>query len=438
MSAPAAGNAGGAVGVAITGGRVIDPANGIDGPHDLFLHAGRVAALDRPPPGFRAEREIDARGKVVCPGIVDLCARMREPGHEHKATIASETAAAVRAGITTLCCPPDTDPVIDTPAVVELIRRRSGQCGAARVFAVGALTQGLGGSQLSEMAALKSAGCVAVSNALAPLSGMLILRRALEYAATFDLTVFLHPEDPALQDGGCVHEGVVATRLGLPGIPEAAETAAVAASLALIEQTGARAHFCRLSTARAVRMVARARHDGIPVTADVCAHQLFLTETDVGGFDGLYHVRPPLRTTGDRDGLRAGLAKGTLDAVCSDHQPHEADAKLAPFPATAPGISALETLLPLTLRLVGEGVLDLPAALARLTCGPARILGLPFGTLSLGASADVCVFDPERHWRLEEGEMLSRGHNTPFLGWEFTGRVSHTLVGGRLVYEAPA
>lgn len=421
---------------AIRSGRVIDPANAVDGVHDLFLRGGRVAALDRPPPGFRAEVEIDARGRVVCPGLVDLCARLREPGHEHKATIASETAAAVRAGITSVCCPPDTDPVIDTPAVVELIRRRAEQQDAARVFTVGALTQDLAGVQLSEMAALKAAGCVAVGNALAPLDGMLVLRRALEYAATFDLTVFLHAEDPSLQDGGCVHEGAVATRLGLPGIPEAAETASVAASLALIEQTGVRAHFCRLSTARAVRMVARARHDGVPVSADVCAHQLFLTETDVSGFDGRYHVHPPLRTQSDRDGLRTGVAHGVLEAVCSDHQPHEADAKRAPFPATEPGISGLETLLPLTLRLVAEGSIDLPAAIARLTSGPARILGIAHGTLTPGAAADVCVFDPHRPWRLDPATLHSRGHNTPFLGWEFEGRVTHTLVDGRLVFEA--
>ncbi len=419
----------------IRGARVIDPADDVDGVHDLFLQNGCVAALDRAPPGFRAEIEIDARDRVACPGIVDLCARLREPGQEHKATIASETAAAVRAGITSVCCPPDTRPVIDTPAVVELIRRRAEQQGAARVFTVGALTQGLAGSQLTEMAALKAAGCVGVSNASAPLASLLVLRRALEYAATFDLTVFLQAEEPSLQDGGCVHEGALATRLGLPGIPEAAETAALAAALALIEQTGVRAHFCRLSAARSVRMVARARHDGVPVSADVCAHQLFLTETDVAEFNGLYHVRPPLRTQRDRDGLRAGLAQGVLDAVCSDHQPHEADAKLAPFPATEPGISGLETLLPLMLRLVEEGTLDLPTAIARITVDPARILGIPHGTLAPGAAADVCIFDPRRPWRLDADTLHSRGRNTPFLGWEFTGRVTHTLVGGRIVFE---
>ncbi|HQU15770.1 MAG: dihydroorotase [Chromatiales bacterium 21-64-14] len=424
--------------IVVRGGRVIDPASGVDGVHDLYLRDGRIAALDHPPAGFHADREIDANGSWVFPGLVDLCARLREPGQEHKATIASETAAAVRAGITTLCCPPDTQPVIDTPAVVELIRQRAELPGRARVFTLGALTRGLEGNQLSEMAALKAAGCVGVSNGWQPLASTLVLRRALEYAATFDLTVFLHPEDPYLHDGGCAHEGAVATRLGLPGIPEAAETAAVASALALIEQTGVRAHFCRLSTARAVQMVARARHDGLPISADVCAHQLFLTETDLAEFNSQYHVRPPLRTVRDRDGLRAGVARGTIAAICSDHQPHEPDAKLAPFPATAPGISALETLLPLTLRQVHEGGLDLPTAIARVTVGPAQILGLPYGTLGTGRAADLCILDPERPWRLGPRAMASHGLNTPFLGWEFTGQVTHTLVAGRVVFEAEA
>jgi dihydroorotase len=421
--------------IRIRGGRVIDPANGVDQVMDVYIAAGRIAGLGDAPDGFSAERSIDATGLIVCPGLVDLCARMREPGLEHKATIASETRAAVAGGITTLCCPPDTDPIIDTTAVIELIRRRAEQAGFARVVALGALTRGLNGEQLSEMAALKRFGCVGVGNTIHPKENPLVLRRAMEYAATHDLTVFLYPEDTALSDGGCVHEGAISTRLGLPGIPEAAETAAVARDLALIEHTGVRSHFCRLSTARAVQMVGRAQYDGLPVTADVAMHQLFLTEHDITGFDSECHVLPPLRTERDRDGLRQGVARGVIGALCSDHQPHERDAKRAPFIETEPGLSGLETLLPLALKLVHEGLLDFSQALARLTYRPARILNIDTGTLGMKARADVCVFDPDLVWRYDHASMLSQGRNTPFLGWEFKGRARYTMMDGRLVHE---
>jgi dihydroorotase len=422
--------------VSIVGGRVVDPANGLDEPLDLHIAQGRIRALGRAPEAFRAERVIDAEGLVVCPGLVDLSAHLREPGAEHKATIASETAAAAAAGITTLCCPPDTQPVIDTPAVVELIRRKAKHSRCCMVLPVGALTRGLEGVELAEMAALRDAGCLAVSNGHAPLGSTLVERRALEYASTYGLRVFLRPEDRHLRDGGCAHEGMVSTRLGLPGIPEAAETVAVARDIALCEQTGAGIHFRGLSTAKAVRMIERARRDRLPITADVAAHQLFLTELDVDGFDTRCHVAPPLRTTADRDGLRAGVASGVVSAICSDHQPHEPDAKDAPFAATAPGISALETLLPLTLRLVQERVLGLADAIARVTCGPADVLGVPLGRLGAGARADVCVLDPGAHWTLEPERLRSQGRCTPFAGWELTGRVRYTLFEGRVVYEA--
>lgn len=422
----------------IRGGRLVDPANQIDRVADLYIADGQIAGVGESPPGFTAEREIDAAGQVVCPGLVDLCAHLREPGLEHKATIASETQAAAAAGITTLCTPPDTTPVVDTPAVVQLLRERALGAGHARLVAVGALTQGLAGEHLSEMAALKKAGCVGIGNARTPLANTLIQRRALEYAASFDLTVFLHAEDPWLANGGCAHEGAIATRLGLPGVPEAAETAAVARDLALIEQTGVRAHFCRLSTARAVRMIARAQYDGLAVSADTAIPYLHLTEMDIADFNSLCHVTPPLRTQRDRDGLRAGVAQGTLAAICSDHQPHEPDAKLAPFPSTEPGISGLETLLPLALRLRDDAGMSLADIIARLTCEPARILGLPYGTLGPGASADVCVFDPQAHWLFSQADLRSRGHNTPFVGWEMTGQVNHTLLGGRIVYQREA
>lgn len=421
----------------IHGGRVIDPANKIDEVLDVFVADGQIVALGRAPDGFEAERELDATNRIVCPGLVDMQARLREPGQEHKATIASETRAAAAGGITTLCCPPDTHPVIDTTAVAELIRQRAEEAGFVRVVPLGALTQGLAGTKISEMSDLRRAGCVGVSNGLAPVTDAQVMRRALEYAATHNLTVFLYAEDPWLAKGGCAHEGPVSTRLGLTGIPESAETVAVARDLMLIEQTGVRAHFCHLSTARAVQLVSRAQYDGLPITADVTAHHLHLTQMDLGQFNAQCHVRPPLRTERDRDALRQGLRRGIIGAICSDHQPHDADAKLAPFAETEPGLSGLETLLPLALRLA-EDALPLSDLIAALTVRPARILGLDAGTLRVGAAADLCIFDPERYWTVSETELLSRGRNTPFLGWELKGKVTQTLLGGRLVYEATA
>ena len=422
--------------IKIQGGRLIDPANNIDQQTDLFIADGRVAGIANAPDNFRIDQTIDASGLIVIPGLIDLCARTREPGQEHKATIDSECRAAAAAGITTLVCPPDTNPVIDTPAVIELIRHRSKLAGAARILSLGALTRDLDGKHLSEMAALKTAGCVGVSNAGNPLVSTLVARRTFEYAATFGLTVFLCPNDQSLTDNGCIHEGQISTRLGLPGIPEAAETVAVARDLALIEQTGARAHFCRLTTQRAVRMVARAHYNGAPITADTAIPYLFLTDLDAGGFDPNYHLIPPLRSQADRDGLRNGLADADLSALCSDHQPHEPDAKLAPFPATEPGISGLDSLLPLALRLVDEKCMQLPELIARLTCGPASILNIPYGQLAQGATADICIFDPKETWQLNQDNINSQGKNTPFLDWEMTGRVRYTLRDGKLIYTA--
>lgn len=424
--------------LSILHGRLVDPANGIDAQCDLHIAGGRVVAIGTAPPGFEPTRTIDARGQVVCPGFVDLCARMREPGSEQKATIASETRAAAASGITALCCPPDTQPPIDTPAVAQLVRQTAQRHGNARIFPAGALTQGLAGTQISEMAALKAAGCPVMSHADRPITDRLVLRRALEYAATFDLTVFLRPEDPFLSAGGCMHEGRVSTRLGLPGIPEAAETVAVASALALAEQAQARIHFRGLSTARATEMVHEAQRRGLAASADVSAIQLILTEEDVGAFDSHCHLLPPLRTERDRAALRAAVASGVITAICSDHQPHDADAKLAPFPATAPGSSALETLLPLALQLVDEGIADLPTMIARLTCGPAEILGKPLlGRLDEGHSADICIFDAQALWTLDPDKMVSLGRNTPFAGRVLKGRVSWTLLAGRVVYQSP-
>ncbi|MBK1723313.1 dihydroorotase [Thiocystis violacea] len=421
--------------ISILNGRLIDPASGHDGHGDLHIADGQVQAIGAAPLGFEAECILDAAGHVVCPGFVDLCARCREPGHEQKATIASETRAAAASGITTLCCPPDTLPVIDTPAVAQLVRQLAERAGFARVLPLGAITQGLDGRTITEMAALKEAGCPALSQADRPIRNTQVNRRAMEYAATFGLSVFLLPQDPDLSEGGCVHEGVVGTRLGLPGIPEAAETVAVARILALAEQTGARIHFRGLSTARGVAMLAEARRRGVRASGDVSMHQLFLTEEDLGRFDANCHLIPPLRTREDRQALRAAVAAREVSAICSDHQPHDADAKLAPFPETAPGISALETLLPLALQLVDEGVIDLMGVIERLTLGPAEALDLRIGRIAPGLTADLCIFDPTAVWRVDAQSLISHGHNTPFLGRELRGRVAWTLLGGRIVFE---
>ncbi|MDH4273576.1 MAG: dihydroorotase [Gammaproteobacteria bacterium] len=421
----------------IQGGRVLDPANDVDAQRDVYIADGRILAVGDAPKGFNSDRVINARGHIVCPGLIDMQARLREPGNEHKGTILSETRAAAAAGITSLCCPPDTLPVVDTPAVAELIYERALTAGYAKVLTLGALTKGLEGTLIAEMKALLDVGCVGVSNAWRPITNTLVMRRAMEYAATFDLPVFLHAEDPYLHAGGCAHEGAISTRLGLGGIPEIAETIAVARDLALVEETGARAHFCQLSTARGMDMVLAAQARGLPVTADVSIHHLHLTEMDIGDYNALCHVRPPLRTQRDRDGLRRAILRGV--AVCSAHQPHEPDAKAGPYAETEPGIAGLESLLPLTLRLVDDGVCTLLEALASLTVRPARILGVSSGSLSVGADADVCIFDPQREWRLaDQDQMLSHGRNTPFFHWDLRGQVTHTLLNGRVVYTATA
>jgi dihydroorotase len=424
------------MGIVIRGGRIIDPANNLDEVADLYIDNGRIAAIGTAPEGFSEDEVIDATGQIVAPGLVDLQARLREPGEKHKGSIASETAAAAAGGVTTLCFPPDTKPVIDNPAVAAQIAHRAESAGLCRVLPIGALTQGLEGEQLASMQALHTAGCVVMGNARHAITSTLVQRRALEYAATLGLTVFINPEDPWLAADGCVHEGPISTRLGLAGVPECAEVIAIGRDLMLIEQTGIRAHFGQLSSARAVEMIAEARAKGLPVSADVSAHQLYLTEMDVSDYNSLCHVRPPFRSQRDKDGLRSAVSSGVISAICSDHQPHDRDAKLAPFAATEPGISALETLLPLTLRLVDEGVLKLERAIAKLTCQPADILGIDAGRLSVGSPADICIFDPKQHWTVTEETLVSAGKNTPFLGWELSGKVTRTLLAGRTVFSA--
>jgi len=421
--------------ISLLNGQLLDPVAETLTPSDLFIADGRIVAKGAAPEGFVPDQVLEVQGKVISPGFIDLSAHLCEPGFEHKATIASETRAAVKGGVTTLCCSPETEPPCDTPAVIELIREKAEFSNLARVIPIGALTQGLRGEMLSEMYALKSSGCRLVGNGSRPLVNPLVWRRALEYAATYDLLVMVRPMDPWLRGDGTVHEGPLATRLGLPGIPASAETVAVAQILALMEETGAKVHFSCLSTARAAAMIVAARQNGLPVSSDVAAHSLHLTEEAVDGFDPIAYVLPPLRTDADRDGLRRAVADGGVDAICSDHQPHEADAKADVFAATKPGISALETVLSLTLQLVEEGELSLPRAIARLTSGPAGILEIASGSLAVGEAADLCVFDSQAEWQVGEGGWLSRGRNTPFWGETMRGQVALTLVGGRVVYS---
>ncbi len=422
----------------IAGGHVLDPANNLDEVRDLYVGRGKIAAIGKKPKAFTIARRIDAAGLLVLPGLIDLCARLREPGAAHTATIASETRAAAAGGITRMVCPPDTAPVIDTPAMAQMIRDRAGVCGFSRVHPLGALTAGLGGERLADMALLMDAGCVGVGNGLRPVANTLVMRRAMQYAATYGLPVFVTPCDPWLQGNGVVHEGEVSTRLGLPAIPEAAETAGVARDLALIETSGARAHFDLLSSGRAVEMIAEATARGLAVSAGVAVHHLHLTDQHIGTFDTRYKVFPPLRTERDRLALLRGVGEGTIHAICSDHQPQVADAKLAPFVEAAPGISGVDTLLPLTMALINQGALPRATAIKALTANPAAIIGIDAGHLGVGALADLCLFDPALKWTLEPASMHSNGKNTPWLGHTLTGKVVTTLIGGKVVYRHPS
>lgn len=420
----------------IKNGRIVDPKNGVDAKQDLFIAGGKIAALGKSPAGFRAERVIDASNFVVCPGLIDLSARLREPGFEYKATLDSEMQAAVAGGVTSLACPPDTDPPLDEPGLVEMLKHRAKSLNLAHVYPLGALTWKLGGERLTEMVVLRDAGCVAFSHADTPIPDTQVLWHALQYAATFGIAVWLRPQDGYLARGGVAHDGEVATRLGLPGIPSFAETIALSTILQLVRTTRTRVHFCRLSTAEGVAMVRAAKKEGLPVSCDVSAHHAHLSEIDLGYFDSHCHVIPPFRSLRDRDALRAGLADGTIDAMCSDHAPVDEDAKQLPFAESEPGATGLELLLPLALKWAGEMRLALPEALACVTSRPAAILGVQGGDLSVGKDADLCVFDPNAHVRITADFLKSQGKNTPFMGYELPGRVRYTLVGGQIVYEA--
>ena len=424
--------------IEINNAHIVDPANQFNKIASLYIDGNTIAAIEHPPTEWKAEQTIDAKGSYIFPGLVDIATRLREPGQENKATIASETYAAVSSGITSVVCLPDTEPTIDTPAEVELIQQRAQAAGHCHVYIIGALTSKLEGNMLSEMAALKEAGVVGVSNVLRPMANNLVLRRAMEYASSQNLTLFYHPMDHDLAANGCAHEGMYATRTGLAGIPTAAETAAVGSCLAMIEQTGIRVHFCRLSTQRSLQMLERAKFDGAPISADICAHQLFLSDQDIIGFDGNYHVIPPLRSHTDIAGLRLRLNNDIIVSLCSDHQPHERDAKLAPFASTEAGISSLETLLPLALQLVKDDVASLMQIISLLTHKPAQLININAGTLTPGQSADLCICDPSIEWQLTDESMNSHGKNTPFLNKTLKGKVTHTFVNGKLVYQLPS
>ncbi|MFZ2312745.1 MAG: dihydroorotase [Methylobacter sp.] len=421
--------------IQIDHGRIIDPANKIDRIGSVYIADGKIVSVTNEPAGFQPDKVINASNQIVCPGFIDLSTRLREPGQSRKATFASETVAAASAGVTTMCLQPDTQPVIDTPAVAELIKELAEKAGYNQIYPIAALTQKLEGTELSSMLSLKQAGCIAVGNANQPVRNLLILRRAMEYAASHDLLLMFRPNDYWLGNNGCAHEGAVATRYGLPSIPEAAETIALAQCLELAELTGCRVHFGQLSCKRSVIKIHQAKKYGLKVSADVAIHQLHLSENDMAPFDSAYHVLPPLRTEADKQYLRQGLASGTLNSICSDHQPHDIDAKLGAFPETEPGMSSLETLLPLMLKLVTQHAITLEQGIAALSANPARVLRLKSGALTPGFSADVCVFDPELDWQVNSENWRSQGANTPFWGQTLKGRVTHTLQAGKIIHS---
>ncbi|WP_296944263.1 dihydroorotase [uncultured Massilia sp.] len=419
----------------IKNGRVVDPANGIDAVQDLFIADGKVAAVGSAPAGFAAARTIDASGLVVAPGLVDLSARLREPGYEYKATLESEMQAAVQGGVTTLVCPPDTDPALDEPGLVEMLKHRARLLNQAHVHPLGALTVGLKGKALTEMAELTEAGCIGFAQAEEPIEDTTVLLRAMQYAKTFGYTVWLRPQDPHIGRGGVAHSGPLASRLGLSGVPVMSETIALHTIFELMRASGARVHLCRLSSAAALELVRAARKEGLPVTCDVGVHHLHMTDADIGFFDPNARLTPPLRSQRDRDAIRAAVLDGTVDAVCSDHTPVDDDEKLLPFAEASPGATGLELLLSLMLRWAGEQEGDaLARALAKVTCDPARMAGLPAGTLAVGASADVVLFDPDARWTVQASSLASQGKHTPFLGYELTGQVRATLVAGHVAY----
>lgn len=423
--------------IEIRNGRVIDPASNTDRTASVFIADGRIVGVgETAPGGFRPEGVLDATGCVVCPGLIDLSARLREPGFEYKATLESEMAAAAAGGVTRLVCPPDTEPPLDEPGLVEMLKHRARQPGFAHVHPMGALTLGLAGQRLTEMAELAEAGCIAFGQANVSVVDTQVLMRAMQYAATFGYAVWLQPQDAHLAKGGVAHDGAVSARLGLAGIPVLAETVALATYLQLARVTGVKLHIRRLSSAAGLAMIRAARADGLAVTCDITVNHLHLCDDDIGYFNPHTRLDPPLRSEGDRAALAAGLADGSIDVLCSDHTPVDDDAKQMPFAEAETGATGLELLLPLTLAWASKSNVPLLSALARVTSDPARILGLDCGRLAIGASADICVFDPAAKTAVSRERLKSQGKNTPFLGSELAGEVRYTLIGGHLAYAA--
>ena len=420
--------------ILIINGRVLDPASGLDRQADLAIADGRVQSIGEVSPEFRAERTLDAQGCLVVPGLVDLAARLREPGYEHEGMLESEMGAAVAGGVTSLVCPPDTDPVLDEPGLVEMLKFRAEKMQRARLFPLGALTRGLAGEVLTEMAELTEAGCIGFGQAEVPLGNTQVLQRALLYASTFGYTVWLRPQERDL-GRGVAASGPLATRLGLAGVPVAAETIAIFTIVELMRSTGARVHLCRLSSAAGVAQVRAAKAEGLPLTCDVSINSLHLADTDIGFFDSRARLNPPLRQQRDRDALSAGLADGTIDALVSDHTPVEADAKTLPFAESEAGATGLELLLPLALKWGEQSGAGLRRAIEVVTAAPARLLAAPgVGSLAAGGAADLCVVDPAHEWQVTPEALKSQGKHTPFGGYAMRGRARFTLVGGRVVH----
>jgi dihydroorotase len=422
--------------ILIRGGRVIDPSRRTDGVADVYITDGRIEAVGRNIAAGDDAEVIDAAGRVVAPGFIDLHVHLREPGQEDLETIDTGAMAAAAGGFTAVCAMPNTDPVTDNQAAVGFILRQSHRAAKSRVYPIGAISLGQKGQQLAEFGEMVGAGAVAVSDDGKPVVSSHLMRTALEYAQVFGIPVADHCEDPTLSAGGSMHEGLVSTRLGLKGIPAAAEEIMVARDILLAELTGGHVHLCHMSTRGSVELIRRARDQGLRVTAEATPHHFTLTHERVEGYDTNAKMNPPLREAEDREAIRQALKDGTIDVIATDHAPHHYDAKEREFDEAPNGIIGLETALGLALReLVGTGLMDLPQLIDLMSTRPARTFRLPGGTLAVGAPADVVVFDPEARWKVEPGRFFSKSRNTPWGGDELVGKVSLTIVDGRVVYR---
>jgi dihydroorotase len=423
----------------IKNARLIDPANGLDQNADLWVAGGRIASIGEPPQGFKAQQTLDYSGLCLIPGLIDLAARLREPGQEYRATLESELKAALAGGITSLVLPPDTDPPLDEPGLVEMLKHRARQLDQVNLYPLGAMTVGLKGETLTEMAELTEAGCIGFSQADEPVFDTAVLLRAMQYAHSFGYTLWLRAQDPWLSRGVAA-SGAYASRLGLSGVPVQSETIALHTIFELQRSVGARLHLCRISSAAGVELVRQAKAEGLALTCDTSINHAHLTDVDIGYYDTSYRLDPPLRSQRDREALRQGLADGTIDALCSDHTPVDDDGKQMPFAEAQVGATGLELLLSLALKWAREDKLPLAHALARVTSGPAAVLRAvspampPIGSLSVGAPADFCVLDLDDYWQVGRDTLMSQSRHTPFLGMELPGRVKATLMRGRVVW----